>query len=63
MSEYDDLKQYIEKELYTAIEALDDNDLPFARSSVDRAKSGILEAWRHKNASKPERYINLADAD
>lgn len=45
-------KQMIEDELYQALEALEENDLPTVRSSSGRAKNYTQEAWlvRHDNS-------------
>jgi len=61
MKSYEKKKQYIEQELYIAIQALEDDNLAFARASTDRAKTGILEAWHIKSAGEPTNYITLDD--
>ena len=43
---YDDLVVGIEKELYTAIEALERGDLIGVRQCSARAQSGAAEAWQ-----------------
>lgn len=42
-------KARIVEELYNAFEAMDDDDLCYARASIDRAKAHIIEAWQSKN--------------
>lgn len=51
-TEYDRLVGCAEEELYTALEALEKGDLPFARSSAARAQGLINEA--HKARAKAE---------
>lgn len=36
-------------ELYEAIQAIENGDLPFARSSSQRASGLIIEAWQTRN--------------
>lgn len=43
---YADSVEEAERELYTALEALEQGNLTFARSSAARAQSAIVEAWR-----------------
>lgn len=37
------------EELYQAIQAIEDGDLPFARSSSQRASGLVIEAWQTRN--------------
>ena len=41
------------EELYQAIQALEDGDLPFARSSSQRASGLVIEAWQLRNEVIP----------
>lgn len=43
-----------EAELYAALQALQDNDLPFVRSSAARAQDFVLQAWRSRGNTKQE---------
>lgn len=40
------------EEMYQAIQAIEDGDLPFARSSSQRASGLIIEAWQDRNKGK-----------
>jgi hypothetical protein len=42
----DELLKQAQEELWHAIEAIDKGDLPFARSSSQRASGLIIEAWQ-----------------
>lgn len=37
------------EELYQAIQAIEDGDLPFARSSSQRASGLVIEAWQTRS--------------
>lgn len=43
---YDQFKQYIERELWQALEAVDNNDLPTVRSSAARVNRATIDAWQ-----------------
>lgn len=42
------------EELYAAIQAIEDGDLPYARSSSLRAANYVTEAWQHARRSNNE---------
>lgn len=46
---YADSIEEAEHELWQALDALTDGNLPFARSSAARAQSAILSAWRQRD--------------
>lgn len=45
---YADAVEEAERELYAALEALEQGNLTFARSSAARAQSAIVDAWRSR---------------
>ena len=49
----DECLKQAQEELYTAIQAIEDRDLPFARSSSQRASGLIIEAWQ-KDRKMPQ---------
>lgn len=55
---YADNIEQAEKELYTALEALEAGDLTYARSSAARAQSAITDAWRLRKTEVTLEYEN-----
>lgn len=50
MSEYKALLEQVERELYDALQALEDGDLPTVRSCTARAENDVIDAWKVKRA-------------
>lgn len=53
----DEMLKQAQEELFTAIQAIEDGDLPFARSSSQRASGLIIEA--HQKDRKNESSLRL----
>lgn len=49
MIEFEKIIAQVEEELYNAIEALEQLDLPTVRGCAARAQSFTVEAWRVRN--------------
>lgn len=65
----EELLKQAQDELYTALEAIEKGDLPFARSSSQRASGLIIDAWQKDRpkgivqltrSTQPEREVKLA---
>lgn len=51
---YNQLKEQIEQQLYTALEALENDDLIAVRQQAARAVSDCIEAWNIKRTAEAE---------
>lgn len=49
-----DLLKQAQEELWSAIQAIENGDLPFARSSSQRASTLIIEAWQKNRKAEPK---------
>lgn len=52
MNEYNALIEQVEQELYDALQALEDGDLPTVRSCAARAQDDVVTAWRVRKAEE-----------